>query len=307
MAQPVLIDYKQHSKTLIKTQRGAEYGENVHFIPVIADEVRALALAYPICFLKDNNTGQFGLNVLTGFEAGENLFLQNNDPTDGGPHPDHHFLAPVIVDREEELFFMLNGNDGGIFYTDTAAYPSEVDGAWNFAGFGYNTTQFYNISKRPGKSQYIGGTQDNGTWFASSGAEAHADSHYLRAIGGDGFGCIWHAQDPDMILGSLYYNAFYLSKDGGETFMPLSGIGDRDSNAPFISKLENSPHYPDRVFSVGATGVWRSEDFGQNWEWTYSNTLNSTNYLGNYEEMSLDIYGLARRGREWRGVRLKLE
>ena len=79
MAQPVLIDYKQHSKTLIKTQRGAEYGENVHFIPVIADEVRALALAYPICFLKDNNTGQFGLNVLTGFEAGENLFLQNNE------------------------------------------------------------------------------------------------------------------------------------------------------------------------------------------------------------------------------------
>lgn len=78
MAQPVLLDIKHHSDIRIVTNRGAEYGENVHFIPVVADEVRALVLAYPICFLKDNNTGQFGLNVITGFEAGENLFLDNN-------------------------------------------------------------------------------------------------------------------------------------------------------------------------------------------------------------------------------------
>jgi len=78
VAQPVLLDIKHHSDIRIVTNRGAEYGENVHFIPVVADEVRALVLAYPICFLKDNNTGQFGLNVITGFEAGENLFLDNN-------------------------------------------------------------------------------------------------------------------------------------------------------------------------------------------------------------------------------------
>lgn len=79
MAQPVLLDYKHHSDTRVITDRGIQFGENVHFIPVIADEVRALAIAYPICFLKDNNNGQFGLNVLTGFEAAENLFLQNNE------------------------------------------------------------------------------------------------------------------------------------------------------------------------------------------------------------------------------------
>ncbi|AEE22851.1 SapC family protein [Paraglaciecola chathamensis] len=101
MAKPVLIDFEQHSKTLIKTGRGAEFGENVHFIPVIADEVRALALAYPLCFLKDNNTGQFGLNVLTGFEAGENLYLQG-DQWRTHYVPIHLRRQPFLVGVTEE-------------------------------------------------------------------------------------------------------------------------------------------------------------------------------------------------------------
>ena len=40
---------------------------------------------------------------------------------------------------------------------------------WSFAGGGMNTTQFYGIDKKPGADEYIGGTQDNGTWRSPSG------------------------------------------------------------------------------------------------------------------------------------------
>lgn len=50
-----------------------------------------------------------------------------------------------------------------------------------------------------------------------------------------------------------------------------------------------------------------SSDNGENWSIDYQATLNSLDYLGDYKYMSLDIYGLARRGNEWRGLRLILE
>ncbi|TYK67219.1 SapC family protein [Colwellia echini] len=74
-----VLDKNIHKNTRIITGRGAEFGENIHLVPVIAQELHKLVLEYPICLIKDNNTGQFGLNALLGFEVGENLFLQGNE------------------------------------------------------------------------------------------------------------------------------------------------------------------------------------------------------------------------------------
>ncbi|MDU0355038.1 SapC family protein [Paraglaciecola aquimarina] len=76
MAGYTILDPKQHQDLKIITTKSAELGDSHHIIPVLAEELRALVAEYPICFIKDNQTGQFGLNVLTGFELGENLFLQ---------------------------------------------------------------------------------------------------------------------------------------------------------------------------------------------------------------------------------------
>ncbi|WP_158969388.1 SapC family protein [Paraglaciecola sp. L3A3] len=78
MAGYTILDPKQHKDLRIITERGAEYGENLHIVPVLADELKVLVAEYAIFFIKDNQTGQFGLNVLTGFEPGENLYLQKN-------------------------------------------------------------------------------------------------------------------------------------------------------------------------------------------------------------------------------------
>lgn len=78
MSRHSLLDPKLHHDIKVINKRGSQFGENTHIIPVIADEVRALVTEYPIYFLKDNQTGQFGINVMTGFEAGENLFLKND-------------------------------------------------------------------------------------------------------------------------------------------------------------------------------------------------------------------------------------
>ena len=78
MTKVEILDKNKHKNTRILTGRGAEYGENIHLVPVIAEELNKLVLEYPVCLIKDNDTGQFGLNALLGFEVGENLFLQGD-------------------------------------------------------------------------------------------------------------------------------------------------------------------------------------------------------------------------------------
>ncbi|MDO6641666.1 SapC family protein [Shewanella sp. 5_MG-2023] len=71
----IIVDSNIHKNTKVCSGHGNQFGENIHFVPVIADELRSLILEYPCCLLKDNQTGQFGLHALLGFEPGENLFL----------------------------------------------------------------------------------------------------------------------------------------------------------------------------------------------------------------------------------------
>ena len=76
MTQFTALDKHTHRLTRILTGHGAQYGENIHLVPVVIEELMHLILEYPVCLIKDNDTGQFGLQALLGFELGENLFLQ---------------------------------------------------------------------------------------------------------------------------------------------------------------------------------------------------------------------------------------
>ena len=79
MAAIEALDNQRHRDVRIHTGHGPELGEAVHFVPVVADELRLLVVEYPVFLMKDENTGQFGMSALLGFEAGQNLFLDGND------------------------------------------------------------------------------------------------------------------------------------------------------------------------------------------------------------------------------------
>lgn len=96
MSQPTVLDSETHRDLRVITQRGAQYGEAVHLVPVIAEELRSLCIDYPVCFTKDEQTGQFGLYALLGFGSGENLYL-NGEHWNASYIPLHVRRQPFLV------------------------------------------------------------------------------------------------------------------------------------------------------------------------------------------------------------------
>ncbi len=181
-------------------------------------------------------------------------------------HVDHHNITIVPLDEDANTYMIVNGNDGGVYVT------MDNGSTWAKASKGYNTTQFYGVDKKPGLPVYIGGTQDNGTW--SSLSNPTAVSRWVHRIGGDGFDVEWHDEDPDLVLGSIYFNFIQRSEDGGLTFndayrfqnVENPGLQDTGPDrAPFLTELATTSADPDLVFAIGKSGVWRSEDFGSSW------------------------------------------
>jgi len=173
-----------------------------------------------------------------------------------GVHPDHHNIT--IIPLDDTNFRIVNGNDGGIGVSE--------DNGVTFIQKpnNYITTQFYGVAKNPEANEYIGGMQDNGTWQSAASEDASSKSNYYFRLGGDGFECLWHGKDPKKLMGSIYYNAIYRTENGGESWSGVSGITEEDG--PFITRLTASKWHPDVVFAVGSTGVYKSTDFGANWE-----------------------------------------
>lgn len=169
-------------------------------------------------------------------------------------HSDHHALVCVPVDQASQQFWILDGNDGGVGYS--------ADGGQSWVQLaGMLSTQFYGADKRPGASQYIGGTQDNGTWLSQ--LDPGTQSVWRHVIGGDGFEAAWNDSDPNLLLGGSQGGGFARSEDGGQTWSPfnVAQLGFQ----PFITKIASGSPDPDLVFAVGSNGVARSDNFGVDW------------------------------------------
>lgn len=176
-------------------------------------------------------------------------------------HVDQHNLVMIPTNPETEEFWILNGNDGGV------AYSTDGGTTWAEAlNGGYNTTQFYGVDKKPGANEYIGGTQDNGTWRSPKAEDANLNSVYLKQLGGDGFETSWHYTDPLKIAVSSQFNNIWRTLDGGLSYLPASdGLGD---DGAFITKIAKSQSDPDLLFTVGSAGVYRTDNFAENWTLT---------------------------------------
>ena len=103
----------------------------------------------------------------------------------GKPYSVVHADQHIIVFRPGYPKEVLFGNDGGVFYCSdlSVAHSSDVTESRDK---GYITTQFYACDISPTKAQYIGGTQDNGSWWV----DKHSSSPYdTKIAGGDGAAC----------------------------------------------------------------------------------------------------------------------
>jgi photosystem II stability/assembly factor-like uncharacterized protein len=170
-------------------------------------------------------------------------------------HVDHHEIMTLITDTVNRKFIILEANDGGL------GISYNEGKTWEQIDNGYITTQFYGVAKKPYAHEYIGGMQDNGTWQSPSNIAASSSSEYDDKIAGDGFEALWHPLYPHRIIGSAYYNRFYVSNDGGETWTRATqGISSDDG--PFVSRLSHSRTNPDLIFAVGSKGVYRHTNFG---------------------------------------------
>lgn len=188
-----------------------------------------------------------------------------------GVHVDHHNLIVVPVDQGTNSFKLLDASDGGLAFSTTSGSTWVVDQS---DVIGYNTTQFYGVDKKPGAYEFIGGTQDNGTWLSPSGETSTANSEWSDELGGDGFDVAWNYVRPSEIIGSVYNNSLYKTTDGGESwFDPVTNAG--ITNGPFVTQIGRSKIDADLIFLADPTGIWRSDNFGETWK---RSTVNTTDW-----------------------------
>jgi hypothetical protein len=103
MPNHVLLNSIDHKDLRVITHRGAEYGDNVSAVQTFLTEFRNLQAHYPIVFRKTADETSFEPVALTGFQNGENLFL-NADGWDA-------YYVPLMVERQP---FLLGRNDSEI-------------------------------------------------------------------------------------------------------------------------------------------------------------------------------------------------
>ncbi|MFQ5652651.1 MAG: FlgD immunoglobulin-like domain containing protein [bacterium] len=188
------------------------------------------------------------------------------NPQPNNTHVDHHNLTMVPFDSATNRYRLLDGNDGGVFFSD--------DGGKTFSSTlnTYVTTQFYGVDKRPGVDEYVGGMQDNGTWQSPVGESATSASPYTFQLGGDGFDAVWNGANDEEWIGGAQGNWFWLvtnaSAGHNATFTPIFPQFVGGANGPFISILASTKSNPELVLTVAPEGVYRSDDFGRTWTLT---------------------------------------
>ncbi|MCY4204224.1 MAG: T9SS type A sorting domain-containing protein [Bacteroidetes bacterium] len=176
-------------------------------------------------------------------------------------HVDHHAMIALPIDRSANEFYILNGNDGGIAYSRNGGENwREGD-----ASPGFNTSQFYDATKRQGFDVYMGGMQDNGVWRSYNMANSRRGWRFLLA--GDGLDVIWKGRDS--LLVSSQYNNVWRSTDGWKS-RAQAGIdnwrGAGDKGGQFLTSLSWTPKSGEAVFSISPKGgPLRSLDFGATW------------------------------------------
>jgi hypothetical protein len=102
MSHYEVLNKEKHGQLRIRTGHGAALGDAVMYVMTYPMEFRDIQGCYPILFTKDPNTGGFFAAAVLGFEANQNLFLQD-DGWDA-------YYVPAVVQRQP--FLIATGGEG---------------------------------------------------------------------------------------------------------------------------------------------------------------------------------------------------
>jgi photosystem II stability/assembly factor-like uncharacterized protein len=264
------VDYNSNASTDISGEAGLSHNNVLALNPVLADgynwnpnELPEASILFETSKLKETKISSVKQTVWYPSSA------------TNYSHADHHNM--MIIEEIGDPFRIVNCNDGGIFISDDGGVN------WEERIKGYVTTQFYGISRHPDKNIYLAGAQDNGTWLSPENPDKM--SSWKRAWGGDGFETAWSAADPNKMAMSIYNNEIQITYDGGETWS-TANIGDTGESAPFVTRIANEVSNPDLMLVGGQSGIWRSIDFGKNWE-LISMPAGSWNYGASYPHIAV--------------------
>ena len=199
------------------------------------------------------------------------------ESTDGGVHwncPLHWQGADEALYThadQHDLVFLPNGdlliaNDGGVFQWRTSSTCEDKSA-------GLQITQGYALGLDAlNPAQYLVGTQDNGTFYATP----HATS---RILDGDGFHCFVDTAVADRLYASAYYGLLYRSDDGGRS---MTGIADYfqpsgpNELGAWQTPFQLHPGVPGRIVAAKKS-LHFSDDGGDSWEtWDGMGTVRST-------------------------------
>ena len=207
----------------------------------------------------------FRLKYIAGSSVSQKILVDvygsHGSAINKGTHVDNHYFKVAKLNDANKTFRIVGTNDGGMCFTDDEGTTFKQPNA------GFVTSQFYGVDKVNGEDQYIGGMQDNSSYY--SPVNADDDSNWKLLVGGDGFDAIWNYSDKNKLMVTSQFNGLVVTHTGAADFNFGAWPADIDKgrgNAPFISKLAQSKQYSDLVFAHGISGVWRTEDFGINWE-----------------------------------------
>ena len=173
-------------------------------------------------------------------------------------HPDFHTSAFYSSGRN-----FLIGNDGGVYRMNNKTVLSS-----NVAlNTGLNITQFYAGSYNPlNRFEYVGGTQDNGTYYSDGINESHV-------LGGDGAYCSFSSTSP-------FYT--YASSQNGEIrrmdqdFVNVVNIKPPGSYSYyFVNPFEVNPLDGNQVYILSKTKILASNNAGNSWK-ELTSSLNKT-------------------------------
>jgi photosystem II stability/assembly factor-like uncharacterized protein len=249
------LEYSTNQDLNVAVNGGVEYENMYYFWPVLAENATWDPSSFQSALVRINYGTQYvaPAEAVAVYDAYNNYEGQNTNTV----HPDHHHLTFIKIDDANETFMIINGNDGGF------SLSRNNGETMNQITDGYVTSQFYGADKKPGEDKYIGGTQDNGTWV-STGSIVDETNAYNFVIGGDGFEVLWHPNESELVLGSIYNNRIRKSTNGGQSFA-ASANGIAVDDGPFITRLAGSIQSPNTVFAIGESGVYKSTNFGSTW------------------------------------------
>ena len=197
-------------------------------------------------------------------------------------HVDQHAMTFHPHYDGEGNQIALIGNDGGIFRTTNARAATSrgplalcssggpIQIAWQSLNRGYGVTQFYHGTPFPDGTQYLAGTQDNGTILGSDAAGPDA---WKLVFGGDGgFSAVHPTQPSTWLMSSQWAGGLGRTINGG-----LSVIQSRSGLDPIqASNLGPEGNYlfiPPFTHDPGTNNIWlggnylyRGPQFGQAWQ-----------------------------------------